>query len=79
MGAVATLSVLGPEARVTRDRGRDIQDSPMAKHVVVTELPSALLRGYPEEREDRFAGLVADLRIAASLVETGVRQKNPRK
>jgi DNA polymerase len=33
--------------------------------VTATIHPSAVLRGPPERREELFAGLVADLRLAA--------------
>jgi DNA polymerase len=36
-------------------------------HIVVTVHPSAVLRGPIDRREQAFTGLVADLRLAASL------------
>src|SRR5579871_998401 len=53
MGATATASLLGPRARVTRDRGQPIEW--MSRVVVVTVHPSAILR-VPEggDREGEF-------------------------
>lgn len=68
LGAVATKAILGPTARVTRDRGRVFAESPLAPAVIVTEHPSAILRGDPEEREVRLAALVKDLRVAVKLI-----------
>ncbi len=40
--------------------------------LVVTVHPSSILRGPPEARDESFAGLVADLRFAASLLDATV-------
>jgi uracil-DNA glycosylase family protein len=65
LGATAGQTLLGKEFRVTRDRGRPLE-SDLAEHVVATIHPSAVLRS--DDREAEFQGLVADLRVVASLL-----------
>jgi uracil-DNA glycosylase len=67
LGATAAQSLLGPEIRVTRDRGVPVPWDPV-QFVVVTIHPSSVLRARDQEREDAYDGLVADLRVAAELV-----------
>lgn len=62
LGATAAQSLLGRDFRLTRHRGQPL-DSGLAELVTATIHPSAVLRG--ENREEIFAGLVDDLRIAA--------------
>lgn len=68
MGATAAQSLLGPQVRVTRDRGRPLP-SPHAPLVLVTVHPSSLLRApdHPTRRAEteRF---IADLRVAAEAL-----------
>jgi DNA polymerase len=54
--------VLGKTFRVTQDRGKPL-DCGLAGLVIATIHPSAVLRST--DREDTFAELVADLRVAA--------------
>ncbi|WP_301182489.1 UdgX family uracil-DNA binding protein [Subtercola boreus] len=72
LGATAARSVLGRPASVTKERGR-VLDAPAALgpgvKVLVTNHPSAVLRMRGEAGfDDALAGLVADLRLAASHV-----------
>ena len=61
LGATAAQAILGSTFRVTRDRGKVIQGS-----FIATLHPSALLRAPdPETREESYALLVADLKLAA--------------
>ena len=61
LGATAAQAILGPAFRVTRDRGKVINGS-----FIATLHPSALLRAPdPVAREESFALLVADLKLAA--------------
>jgi DNA polymerase len=61
LGATAANALLGPEVRVTRDRGR-AYPSNLAPLVVPTIHPSAVLRSRDSAERDRsFASLVADL------------------
>ena len=74
LGASATRSLLGPDLRVMRDRGRLIPrptwpDEPARVRLawfLVTTHPSAVLRS--DDQEAAYAGLVADLRVAASAL-----------
>ena len=72
LGAVAAQSVFGPSFRLTQHRGQlldwpdggPIGPQPAVERVVATVHPSAILRAG-EEREARYDGLVADLKLAA--------------
>jgi DNA polymerase len=67
LGATAAKSLLGPEVRITRDRGRVFTGMPWAPRVLVTEHPSAILRAAALDRGEykrRLDLLVADLRMA---------------
>jgi DNA polymerase len=66
LGATAAASLLGPRARVTRDRGQPIDW--MSRVALVTIHPSAVLR-TPEggDREAEYQQLVADLTTAGRL------------
>jgi DNA polymerase len=68
LGATAAEALLGPSVRVTRDRGQPL-DSDLAPLVLATIHPSAVLRARGDERDSSFAGLVADLRIVAEMVQ----------
>jgi DNA polymerase len=60
LGATAGQSLLGKDFRVGKARGTAI-DSDLAELVTATIHPSAVLRG--DDREELYAGLVADLRL----------------
>ncbi len=74
LGATAVRSLLGPELRVTRDRGRLIPrptwpDEPARVHLawwLITTHPSAVLR--TPDRDAAYAALVADLRVATAAL-----------
>jgi DNA polymerase len=69
LGATAAQAVLGPQVRVTRDRGEVLpprDDLPYA--VLVTVHPSAVLRTRPPERDAAYEELVRDLRVASRHV-----------
>jgi DNA polymerase len=68
LGAVAAKDLLGNDFRITRDRGTVIEavvgDAP--RRVFATIHPSAVLRTTDgPERDEAYAGLVADLVTAA--------------
>src|SRR5262245_25479515 len=76
LGAVATQSAVGGQLKVTRDRGRVIPPTDVARAmrrrlgpdielpaVLITLHPSAVLRA--DDPDEAFAGLVADLEVAA--------------
>jgi len=70
LGATAVRSLLGPDVKVMRDRGRPIEreTSRGTTTFVVTAHPSAVLRVPEDVREQAYGQLVADLRLAGSLI-----------
>jgi uracil-DNA glycosylase len=70
LGATAAKALLGPAFKVTQQRGQLLEhDTPVGvRQVLATVHPSSVLRGDPAERDQAFAGLVADLRVAAAAV-----------
>jgi DNA polymerase len=67
LGAVAAKALLGPDVRITRDRGRLLRVDEQPFSVVVTVHPAAVLRAGPG-RDAAFAGLVSDLRTVAECL-----------
>lgn len=74
LGATAAQALLGPAFRVTRSRG-EVLDWPTAGdrpprpgRVLATLHPSAVLRTPADQRAAAYAGLVADLRVAAAAL-----------
>jgi DNA polymerase len=66
LGATAAQSLLGPDVRVGRDRGRPIE-SELAEHVSLTIHPSAILRVRDKsERQVAMDEFVADLASVAA-------------
>lgn len=65
LGATAAQALLGNAFRLSAHRG-EVLDSDAGVPVTATIHPSAVLRGRPAERDEMIAGLVADLRVAAS-------------
>jgi uracil-DNA glycosylase len=74
LGATAGRAMLGPSFRVTKQRGvllprpawEGEDASRKAGYVVATIHPSAVLRA--DDREEAYAGLVADLEVAAKAL-----------
>jgi DNA polymerase len=68
LGATAAKALLGPAIRVTKDRGAIIErDTSLGpRQFLVTIHPSAVLRA--DDRDTAYAGLVADLKIAAAAL-----------
>jgi uracil-DNA glycosylase family protein len=63
LGATAAQALLGPTFSVTRDHGL-VAHPELAPLVVATIHPSAVLRSRDaDERRERLAGMVADLRL----------------
>jgi uracil-DNA glycosylase len=69
LGATAAQAMLGPAIRVTRDRGVVLPAAADGYDALVTLHPSAILRATGASRSELFDQLVADLRIAASVVD----------
>jgi DNA polymerase len=67
LGATAVRVLLGPDVRVTKQRGQLItQDTPLGpRRFVPTVHPSSILRGPSSARDEAFEAFVADLRTAA--------------
>lgn len=66
LGATAAKALLGPDFRVTQQRG-GFTPSPWAPRVLATIHPSAILRIREDEpRQAEYQSLVADLRVAAT-------------
>jgi uracil-DNA glycosylase family protein len=72
LGATAARSVLGPEARVLRDRGVVIDRDGLIGPgpFLITIHPSAILRTQPEDKHRAYAEFVDDLTLAAGFVKT---------
>jgi uracil-DNA glycosylase len=69
LGATAAQALLGRSFRVTQERGRAIDGTGLAGHVVATVHPSAIVRIQdPEERLQAQHDLTTDLRIARNLI-----------
>jgi DNA polymerase len=69
LGATAAQALLGASFRVTRERGT-VRESDLGP-TLATIHPSAILR-TPDDREEMYAGFVADLRAAAAwLADVG--------
>jgi uracil-DNA glycosylase len=65
LGSTAAQSILGPEVRVLRDRGKFVESKYCAR-TLVTVHPSSLLRAPDEEsRAENYALFVNDLRKVA--------------
>ncbi|WP_433336177.1 UdgX family uracil-DNA binding protein [Spirillospora sp. CA-294931] len=65
LGATAAKALVGPDFRVTKQRGEPV-DSPDFGRVVATVHPSSVLRS--KDRDDAYAALVADLKAVARLL-----------
>lgn len=75
LGATAAQSLMGPQFRVMRNRGRAFQTR-WAPWLMATIHPSAILRiDDPAAQEQAYADLVADLRIVAVRLEEERRSK----
>jgi len=68
LGATATKALLGSAVRVTKDRGAlmERETSLGPRQFLVTIHPSAVLRA--DDRDAAYDGLVADLRVAGSVL-----------
>ena len=68
LGATAAKALLGAAVRVTKDRGAlmERETSLGPRQFLVTIHPTAVLRA--DDRDAAYAGLVADLRVAASVL-----------
>jgi uracil-DNA glycosylase len=70
LGATAVRVLLGPEVRVTKQRGQLLtHDTALgARQFVPTVHPSSILRGPSSARQEAYDAFVADLRAAAKVL-----------
>jgi uracil-DNA glycosylase len=67
LGATAAQSLLGTGFRVTKERGKVVELPDRTERAVATVHPSAVLRS--DDREAAYRDLVADLAVAASVLD----------
>jgi uracil-DNA glycosylase family protein len=68
LGATAAKTIMGPAARVTRDRGK-VLHSEFSDSTILTVHPSSLLRAPDEDaRRANYALFIADLKVVAEAV-----------
>jgi DNA polymerase len=65
LGAIAAKALLGPNFKITKQRGEVLDWEGF--RLVPTVHPSSILRGPAEKRDEGLAALVRDLRVAATL------------
>ena len=70
LGATAAKALLGPTFRVTKQRGEVLvrPTSLGERRFLATVHPSSVLRVPDDARDEAYAGLVADLRVAAAAL-----------
>jgi DNA polymerase len=70
LGATAVRVLLGPDVRVTKQRGQLLtQEARLGvRQFVPTVHPSSILRGPSSARREGYAAFVADLRTAAAVL-----------
>jgi uracil-DNA glycosylase family protein len=70
LGATAVRVLLGPEVRVTKQRGQLLtQETPLGvRRFVPTVHPSSILRGPSSTRHESYEAFVADLRTAGAVL-----------
>jgi len=72
LGATAAQALLGRSFRVTKERGRVIEDNPLAPMVMATVHPSSILRAADDEtRRVEMKRFIEDLRVAADVLAAG--------
>ncbi|HEY6931553.1 MAG TPA: UdgX family uracil-DNA binding protein [Thermoanaerobaculia bacterium] len=68
LGATASKALLGPDFRITRDRGRFLKTA-WAPQLLATYHPSAVLRAEDTAGQERiYSDLVADLKLVAGAL-----------
>lgn len=69
LGGTAAKSIVGPQAKVLRDRGQ-VMATELCRQTIITVHPSSLLRAPDEAaKEEGYRHFVADLRAAAELLK----------
>jgi DNA polymerase len=67
LGATAAQALFGRTFKVSIERGREVT-SPLAAHALATVHPSSILRQPRENRHEEMAKFIADLKVAAKLL-----------
>jgi uracil-DNA glycosylase len=68
LGATAAQSLMGREFRITSSRGKFFPHH-VARELVATIHPSAILRALPDRYEEEYEMFVRDLRLIAARVQ----------
>jgi DNA polymerase len=69
LGAIAAQSILGPDYRLTKERGKFVQH-PWARYVTATVHPSSILRAPDQEqRRIQYREFVADLKQVREVLK----------
>ena len=74
LGATAAQTLMGPDFRVTRDRGHFFPVE-WADRFMATVHPSALLRAHAADREEQIGLFVADLRKVSDHLHASSQTK----
>lgn len=69
LGATAARSLLGRPGAVLKERGQWIEEAQTGRRLLVTLLPSVLLRGDPLQREAAWEAWLEDLSAASELMK----------
>jgi DNA polymerase len=76
LGATAAQTLMGPQFRITRDRGQIFSDTRWAPAVVATIHPSAILRAPDDAaRQQMHEAFVADLKIVRNQIDHIAREE----
>ena len=78
LGATAAQSLMGPQFRISKDRGKLFADTGWAPAVIATNHPSAILR-QPDDaaREEAYRHFVSDLKsVRAEMEKIGRDEAN---
>lgn len=71
LGATAAQALLGASFRVTQQRGKPLENTGLAEHVLATVHPASVLRAPdPETREQEQRAFVEDLRTVKRLLSS---------
>jgi uracil-DNA glycosylase len=68
LGATAAKALIGKDFKVSQQRGEFVE-SPLADNVMATVHPSSILRGEPEDRRAAMDAFIADLQVAARVLD----------
>ncbi len=76
LGATAAQSLMGPQFRISKERGKIFTETAWAPALLATNHPSAILRVPDEQgREEAYAHFVADLKIVHREMQKITREQ----